>query len=153
MNRRDVLASLFWLAISVFICIEAIESDIGTFHSPGPGFLPFWSGLILGTFSIILLVKSRVNKKGRVMKITDLWNNLEWSKLIWVSISLFLYPFLLPIMGYLITTFGLMIFLLCIMERKNVLVQGVSAFVIVLVSYVIFHVFLDIRFPKGILSF
>jgi putative tricarboxylic transport membrane protein len=152
MNRRDLLAGLFWLSISVFILIEAIKSDIGTFRSPGPGFLPFWSGLILGTLAITLLVISILKKK-RKMKIMDLWKNLEWGKLICVSLSLFLYLILLPIMGYLITTFGLMVFLLFIIERKKLWVQGVSACTISLVSYIIFYILLDIRLPKGIFGF
>jgi membrane protein implicated in regulation of membrane protease activity len=56
-------------------------------------------------------------------------------------------------MGYLITTFGLMAFSIGIMGRSKVWVQGVSALIITLVSYVIFYILLSIALPKGILGF
>lgn len=151
MNRRDLLASLFWLGVSIFVCIEAVESEIGTFHTPGPGFLPFLSGLFLGILAMILFIRATL-QKGRP-KIADLWKDLQWSKLIWVSFSLFLFCLLLPILGYLITTFGLMVFLLCMIEQKRVWAQGVSALLIALVSYIVFYILLDVRFPKGIFGF
>ena len=30
MNRRDLLAGLFWLGISVFVVIQSVKSDIGS---------------------------------------------------------------------------------------------------------------------------
>lgn len=56
-------------------------------------------------------------------------------------------------MGYLITTFGLMAFSLGIMGRSKVWVQGVSALMITLVSYVVFYILLGVILPKGILGF
>ena len=152
MNRRDLLGGLFWLGISIFVCIESIRSDLKTFHNPGPGFMPFWSAVLLGTLAVILLITSGLEKK-RKGKIGDLWKGVEWHKVIWVSLSLFLYAFLLPIMGYLITTFGLMAFCLGIMGRSKVWILGVSALIITVGSYVIFYILLDIQLPKGIFYF
>ena len=152
MNLRDLLSGLFWLGIAIFVCIESILIDVGTFHYPGPGFLPFWAGVILGTFSIILLVISSPKKKFHV-RVRDLWKGTEWKKVIGVLFSLFLYTILLPTMGYLITTFGLMIFLFVLMRGAKLWIQGVSAFIIVLLSYVIFYILLDIKLPIGIFGF
>jgi hypothetical protein len=151
-DHRDLLSGLFWLGISIFVCFESVRSGIGTFHSPGPGFFPFWSAVILGTFAAILLVTISLKKKLK-RKIGDLWKGVEWKKVIWVLCSLFLYPFVLPIMGYLMATFGLMTFSIGIMGRSKVWVHGVSALIITLVSYVIFCIFLSIALPKGILGF
>jgi len=152
MNRRDLLSGLFWLGISVFVCLESIWTDLGTFHSPGPGFFPFWSAVILGMSAIILLVTGILKKKWP-SGIVDLWRGMEWKKVIWVLCSLLLYPLVLPLFGYLITTFGLIGFLLGIMGKPKVWVQGVTALMITVVSYVIFYFLLDVRLPKGILGF
>ena len=56
MNRRDLLAGFFWLAIAVFVCFESIHTDLGKVHSPGPGFLPFWSAVVLGALSTTLII-------------------------------------------------------------------------------------------------
>ncbi len=152
MNRRDLLAGFFWLGISVFVCVLSIRSEVGTVHSPGPGFLPFWSAFVMGALSIILIVASSLTKQPD-RKITDLWKGLEWHKVVLVLCSLFLYPILLPVTGYLVTTFGLMAFLLCIMERSKVWILGMSAASIALISYVIFYILLSVELPKGIFGF
>ena len=149
MNRRDLLAGLFWLGIAVFVVIQSVKSDIGSLHSPGPGFLPFWSAVILGTLSIILLVTNSLKKKWEG-KLLDLWKGLDWDRVIWVLLALFLYPILLPITGYLVTTFVLIAFLLCIGERSKLWIDVASALVITLVSYVIFCTLLDVKLPRGI---
>ena len=149
MNRRDLLAGLFWLGISVFVVIQSVKSDLGSLHTPGPGFLPFWSAVILGTLSIILIVATSLRKKWEG-KLVDLWRGLDWVRVIWVLLSLFLYPILLPITGYLITTFVLIAFLLCVGVRSKLWIDVASALAITVISYVIFSTLLDVKFPKGI---
>lgn len=152
MNFRDPLSGLFWLAISIFVCVESIRVSLGTFHSPGPGFLPFWAGAVLGTFSILLLVTSILNKKGKG-KLKEMWKGMAWKKVIWVLFSLFLYILLLPRLGYIITTFGLMTFMFCIIGRSKLWIEITIALVTVLASYVIFCRWLTIQLPKGIFGF
>jgi putative tricarboxylic transport membrane protein len=152
MNRKEILSGLFWLGISVFVCIESLKSDIGSLHAPGPGFLPFWSAVVLGLFAIVLLIVSNAKRplKG---KITDLWKGTEWRKVFWLVCSLFLYTFLLSRLGYLITMFGLMFFATAAIERRPVWWHFLSALIIVSVSYLIFRVFLEVKLPKGIFGF
>jgi putative tricarboxylic transport membrane protein len=149
LNRRDLLAGLFWLAISVFVVIQSVKSDLGSLHTPGPGFLPFWSAVILGTLSIILIVTTSLRRKWEG-KLVDLWRGLDWNRVLWVLLALFLYPILLPITGYLITTFVLIAFLLCTGVRSKLWIDIASALAITAVSYVIFYVLLDVKLPKGI---
>ena len=80
----------------------------------------------------------------------DLWKGLKWHKVISVLISLFIYIILLPRIGYLIMTFGLLVFLFSIIERSKLWIQLVFAFVTVMATYIIFYVWLDVQLPKGI---
>jgi putative tricarboxylic transport membrane protein len=152
MDRRDLLGGLFWLGISIFVCVVSIRDEFGTFHSPGPGFFPFLSAIVLGAFAIILMITSSLKKRWE-RKMADLWKGLEWKKVAWVLFSLFLYPLVLPFLGYLLATFGLMAFLLGVMGRTKVWVRGVNALIVTLASYVIFYKLLDVRLPKGMLGF
>ena len=152
MNYRDRFSGFFWLVISILICIDSIKSGIGTFRSPGAGFLPFWSGVAIGTLAIIL-VASDILKEKVEQKNTNLWEGKRWSNVILVLVSLFAYALLLSRLGYLITTFGLMAFLFSMIGRPRLWVQGVSALITVLVTYIIFFVWLDVQLPKGILGF
>jgi putative tricarboxylic transport membrane protein len=152
MNLRDQLSSLFWLAISIFVCVEAVKSSVGSFKVPGPGFLPFWSGVILGTLAIILMVTNYLKKNG-AEKRSPLWKGIKWWKVPFVLISFFIYAILLNRLGYLITTFGLMFFLLGMMGRIRLWVQLANALITAGVTYVIFSGWLSIPLPKGIFGF
>ena len=148
---RNQVEGLFWLSISIFVCVEAIGSKIGTFQSPGPGFLPFLGGVILGSLSIILIVTNFLKKKGDEM-VTYLWKGRGWGKICLILLALFIYAILLPKLGYLITTFGLMIILFGVKERPKFWIQVLSALITALATYVIFYVLLQVQLPKGILG-
>ena len=152
MNLRDHLSGFFWLAISIFVCVESYQVSLGTFHSPGPGFLPFWAGVVLGTFSIILIVTTFLNKRGKG-KLIAMWKGVGWKKVILVLFSLFLYIILLPRIGYMIATFGLMIFMSGVIKRSKLWIEVVIPLITVLASYFIFNTWLGIQLPKGIFGF
>lgn len=149
---REQLGGFFWLAISVFVCSESIKSEIGTLHAPGPGFLPFWSAVLLGIFAIVTIVYGFA-KKQPAGRIRDLWKGLQWGKVIVILFVLFLYPLVLVRLGYLISTFGLMIVATVVMDRSRIWRHGISAVIIVVASYLLFDVFLDVKLPKGMFGF
>jgi putative tricarboxylic transport membrane protein len=152
MTFRDGLSGLFWLILSILVCVESIRIDIGTFHNPGPGFLPFWAGVVLGTFSIALLITTILKGKGE-KGISSLWKGMEWNKVILVLSSLFIYAILLHRIGYLIATFGLLALLFGVMSRQKPWIPVVSGLITALLSYLIFCVWLGVQLPKGILGF
>jgi len=151
-NLRDQLSAFFWLGISVFVCLESYQNDIGSFQFPGPGFLPFWCGIALGAFALILSGKTWLEKREGI-KIPDLWKGKEWDKVVLVLTSLVVYAILLQRLGYLITTLGLMTLLFRVKGRQRLLIQGVSALIAVLASYTVFYVWLKVPLPTGILGF
>jgi putative tricarboxylic transport membrane protein len=149
---RDLTSGLFWIAISILACVKSLQANIGTFHRPGPGFFPFWSGCILGTLALVLVVAAFLNKN-ESGAITILWKGMKWSRVIMVLTSLFIYAFFLPRLGYLITTFALMIVFLRIIERTKLWIQVASALIIALGTYAVFHIWLEVHLPRGILGF
>jgi putative tricarboxylic transport membrane protein len=152
MNVRDRWSGLFFLAFSIFVCVEAIGMDVGTFHVPGPGFLPFWSGVVFGIFSIILVVRSVLSKPGGE-KAKNLWKGTNWGRVIMVLASLFIYAVFLQELGYLLATFGLMTLMFGMMGKTRWWVRVVTAALTVLATYFIFYAWLDVQLPKGILGY
>ena len=132
--------------------MQSIWIDIGTFKSPGPGFLPFWSGVALGTLSIFLIIAS-ISKKKEGGEIINIWKGIDWSNVILVLISLSIYAILLDRAGYLITTFGVMALLFGLKRGPRLWIHGVSALITTMVTYFIFYVWLDVKLPKGIFGF
>lgn len=150
MDRRHIISGLFWLAISIFVCKTAIKLGVGSFSSPGSGFLFFWSSLILGALSVILIIKSILGKREAKLLI-DSWKGLKWGKAVLAIITIFLYALILTELGFILATFLLMILLFGIGKFKY-WVTIMSAFVTVMISYIIFHFFLQIPFPRGIFA-
>jgi putative tricarboxylic transport membrane protein len=152
MSLRNQWSGLFWLVFSIFVCVEAIRMGTGSFSSPGPGLLPFWSGVVVGTLAILLLVVGTL-KREEGGKIKNLWREMNWRTVILVSASLVIYSILLPRLGFLIATFGLMTLLFSIVKRSRLWIQMFTALVTVLVTYVTFYVWLGVQLPKGLFGF
>ena len=86
-------------------------------------------------------------------KKSRLWKGLRWSKVIMVLAGLVIYAILLPSMGYLITTFALMLLLFGIIERPRLWVQLTTALFTAFATYLVFYVLLGIQLPRGLIEF
>lgn len=150
MNRRDLASSLVWLGLSIFVCGFSVDLSVGSFHSPGSGFLSFWSSAVLGVLSIALFIKQFIRTENEKF-IADLWKGVSWTKPLLATIFLLIYIVLFRELGYLITTLGLMFFLFWL-GRLRLWICLVGAFLTVLCSYLLFDVVLKVGFPKGILG-
>jgi hypothetical protein len=149
-NRHDLTSGLFWLGISVFVSFQAAQLGVGVFSNPGPGFVLFWSSLIFGTLSIVLVIRAALGKGGKRM-LTDSWRGLKWSHVLVTIVALFLYASFLTRIGFLLMTFGFMVLLYALGKPKPwITVTG--AFVTIVLAYAVFHFALQIQFPRGILG-
>ena len=50
-SHYNRIAAIFFLLIGIFFAFYARTVEIGTWNEPGPGFLPFWAGIILGVMA------------------------------------------------------------------------------------------------------
>jgi hypothetical protein len=149
-NRHDLASGLFWLGISIFVFCRAIQLGIGVFSNPGPGFVLFWSSLIFGILSILLVINGILGKSGQRI-LTDSWRGLKWSHVLVTVIALFLYASFLTQIGFLLITFGLMMLLYALGTPRLWIIVG-GAFVTITLAYIIFHFALQVQFPRGILG-
>lgn len=148
-NIAAASATLFWTALGILACYGAIRLGVGTATEPGSGFIFFWSGLILVVLSLIALAESL--REGDAEKPGT--GALNWRKIVLVLLALLLYAFVLERLGFVLTTFLLLSFLLGLIEGthwgKSFGVAGAAA----LASYAIFELWLKIRLPHGIFGF
>lgn len=151
-RNRTIAASisaLFWCAIGVLACYAATRLGLGSVTEPGAGFIFFWSGLILIVLSLIVLADSVRSSADTVGEIGD----MNWTKIALVLLALLLYAFFLERLGFVVTTFVLMSFLLGCIERTNWFRTLGVACAAALASYAMFELWLKIRLPKGLLGF
>ncbi len=146
------LGIIFWLGISLFVCIDSSRVGIGTFQVPGPGFFPFWSAIVLGSFAIIHAIGSNLKKK-EAEEIRQDWKGIKWFKIILIVISLLFYTILMPWIGYLIATFLLLILLLSAVGRTRLWIRIMISMVTSITTYLLFSVGLGVQLPAGIFAF
>lgn len=153
MNKLDVFSGVFWLIVSAYICINSTRLGLGRFHNPGPGFLFFWGGIVLGILSIIVLIMALVSKRKGIQEGEErIFGNINWVKVIAVVLSLIAYGIILERLGFLVSTFLFIAFLLSSIEPKKWYIVIITAIVSSSLTYALFEIWLKVRLPKGILG-
>jgi putative tricarboxylic transport membrane protein len=149
----DRVGGLIWLLLGVGFCIGSVRLDLGSLEMPGPGFIPFLSGALLALTGLVLLLfpspyestekeKLEIEDRGGLKK--------HWKKFIFVLLALFSYLFLLEILGFLITSFLFLFFLLKLTEPKGWVRPLFYSGGVIILSYIIFILILECPFPIGI---
>jgi hypothetical protein len=150
MNRKHVISGSFWLAVSIFVAIKAVDLGLGMFSSPGSGFTFFWSSVGLGTLSIILVMKS-IFGDVEARPLADLWKGLKWGNAVLAIVMLLFYALILTTLGFVLSTFMLMIVLFGI-GRSSYRVVILSALITTILSLMIFRYLLEVHLPRGIIG-
>ncbi|MGH7798455.1 MAG: tripartite tricarboxylate transporter TctB family protein [Candidatus Binatia bacterium] len=153
MKRTKTIAAsagaLFWVAVGLLACYGASRLGLGSVTEPGAGFIFFWSGLVLVILALIVLAESVRSSEDTAGGM----GQMNWTKIALVLLSLLLYAFFLERLGFVLTTFVLLSFLLgCIEDThwlRSIGIAGAAA----LASYAIFELWLEIRLPKGFFGF
>jgi len=150
--KQDRFSSLIGVVLATYWCIETINNlSLGSWHDPGPGFWPFWGSIILGLLSIAHFVCTGFKK---FTDTKEAWYSKEhWKTLSLIFFALIIYAFFLEPLGFIITTFLLLVYLFSDLEpigwKKAV---GLSALVSFL-TYSILVYGLSSQLPIGFWGF
>lgn len=140
--------SLFFLFISLVFFIESLRLGIGTLKKPSMGFLAFGVSGLLGILSLILFLQTFFKKEGAKTK--PFADATHQERVPIVIILILIYAILMPVAGYLISTFLFMAFLFWIVGRKKVWLTLILSFLTTLITYYSFSVWLQCHFPSGL---
>ncbi|MCX5911166.1 MAG: tripartite tricarboxylate transporter TctB family protein [Deltaproteobacteria bacterium] len=148
MRRAEQITCLFWIFVSLFVGTGAVTLKLGTPSDPGPGFLPFGTGALLGLLALAHLLKVSFSPFEKDPA-GNPWKGLKWQRSISVAVAILFYALLLPHLGYLVTTFLLMAILFSLYDRQRWGVVVLASFLVIGVTYLVFHVWLKVQFPSG----
>jgi putative tricarboxylic transport membrane protein len=144
MCKRDLGVAALTLAFGAAAAYESAKLPFGTVHSPGQGFFPWWISAAIFLLALLLLFqaltsRSSVARKssGRIVKVALL------------LVMLAAYTFLLEPLGYLLSTFLLVLFMLRAIDTQRWAVALSVAAVTSAGSYVVFALWLSIPLPRG----
>jgi putative tricarboxylic transport membrane protein len=151
MKSRDFYSSLFWLALGVGVCYGGYDLELGTLHDPGSGFMFFWVGLIMVGLSLAIFVQG-LRKGADTQGVRGMFSGLQWRKIIYVLVALSLYAYFFSLLGFILATILLLVFLFKAIEPQRWSVAILGAVASSVVAYLVFQVWLGSQLPKGFLD-
>ncbi len=151
MKRILFYCNLFWLLLSLFICVESSRLKLGTIHQPGPGFFPFCAGLAMLILSLAALFQS-IKKRSKEEK-TPRREPLRWWNIIIILAAVIAYAFSLEKIGFLINTFLFMCILLKVVEPQTWKTAIIGGLITAVAANLIFNVIFQAQIPSGVLGF
>ena len=150
--KNDQISSIVWGSLGVYISIHSIRNlPLGTWHNPGPGFLPLGAGIVLAGFAFLTFLKATISEPGEPQE--PVFSSGKRKNILLVLAALFGYAVAMEPLGFLLSTFGLLYFLYRAFEpqrRKIAILVSLSG---ALISYAVFEWWLKTNLPKGILGF
>lgn len=146
---REAIVAAVVLAIAALAVWQAALLPFGGAHAPGPGFFPLWTSIVIGVLAVILLSHARRAPASRPA--TDRADRAAHAlvKVVMLGVVLGAYAVALDPLGYPISTFLLVVFMLRVLEPHAwSLALGMAASTAV-ASYVLFAVWLRVPLPPG----
>ena len=150
MTRKEWVVPLALLLVGGASTIEAWRLGLGTFHRPGVGFLPFLVGIslsLIALYSLIIDIAAARKEEGK-----EKFFGPFLVRVVLVVCCLGLYVVLLPVAGYLLSTFLLLVFLFKTGGVRRWSSTLAASLLTTFASYLLFGYWLGIRFPKGFLG-
>ena len=148
MRNYDQITSIIWLLIGLIFLIGGINLGIGQISSPGAGFIPALFGVLLILLSAVLFFLSFGVKKESGKK--KFWKEEKsWEAFFSTLSSIVLYALLLNYLGYIMTTFFFLTYLIKFIGKKGWRQACILSFLGTSLSYVAFKIFFEVPLPKG----
>ena len=151
-NHYNRISAVFFIGVGLFFSFYGRTVEIGAWSEPGPGFMPFWFGMILTVMAVFLLMGSFKKKEGKVMPpffpLAD-----SWKRVFIGFFSMVTYLLLFKPLGFTLVTFLFIAFLLKTVfpqswKRTLTVAAGTA-----ILSRLIFINFLETQLPLGFLGF
>ncbi len=153
MRRVYQVASLIILAGSAYVMVESrIRINYYTEYGPGPGFFPFWCGVLMALFSTIWLLQvTRGPASGSAMDLVP--DRIASIRIVAVIAALCLFAFLLGYLGFLLTMFAFLLILLFALGRQRLLLTLILSVGLSWGMTYLFRSMLDVQLPLSNIEF
>jgi putative tricarboxylic transport membrane protein len=152
MRRPYQIAGATFLLLAIWVAWQALRMRFYSHLGPGPGFFPFWLALALGVVSVLMIVQATIGASDPMPEdfLPDRGGAL---RVIAVVVALAVTTALLEPLGFRITMFAVLAFLLIALGQQGWLVTILVASAGSFGAYVLFDRWLRVTLPTGFLGF
>jgi putative tricarboxylic transport membrane protein len=148
MKQTERFSGAFWVVLGIVIAILSLKLGMGNLHKPGIGFAPFLAAGILTVSGLVQILATYSRQFAGEKTGSILFKKGRKDSLLALA-ALFGYIIFLEFLGFLLTTLIFLVFLFRIKEKERWVMPLVLSVATVVVSYLIFSVWLQLQFPKG----
>jgi hypothetical protein len=145
--------NLFWLILGLLICYGSYRLDVGSPASPGPGFIPLLSGILMvGSSLSVLLLSGLGGPRGPQAEKTGPGARL-YREVSLLLVSLIGFMLLMSYLGFALCTLFFMGFLLKVVGSQRWKTVVIGALSTSAGASILFQWVLKCQFPTGIIGF
>ena len=141
-NHRDFGAGIMYMVIGIFFTFVATGYQMGTAAKMGPGYFPFYLGLLMTLLGLLVLVKS-FGAKAAIEKIPK----FNWRIIAQITGAVVLYGLLLPRLGFLVAVLVLVFVSASASKEFTWKGTAINAAFLVAFTYSVFVLGLKLQFP------
>jgi len=150
LRNGDVISGALLAALGVYVFMQARTWEYSGADGPGPGFFPWWYGILIVALSLLLIAKA-VIKSGSEERGSIDWRATgralaTWSAFV-VAIAL------MGWLGFLLSFALLTFFIVAVIFRRPLATAGMTAVGASLGFYLVFPVALSLPLPTGVFGF
>jgi putative tricarboxylic transport membrane protein len=153
MKNKDRTSAMVGVGIGILISISSYGLGLGNWHEPGPGFMPFFSGLMISLLGVVVFMEALFRREPEPAlpegkKELLLFRN--WKVIVTLGM-LFAYALFIDLIGFALDTFLFLGVLLWVVERFKGWKALSLAAVFTGAIYLLFEVLLKVQMPSGLL--
>ena len=140
-SQKDFASGLMFIAVGLGFSYIATTYNMGTTAKMGPGFFPFWLGLLLAVLGAIVTMTSMSAKSSK-----DQIAKWDWPSVLWVTGSVVIFGVVLAYLGLMLSV--LVLVFISAMASHEFHWKGtiVNAVILNLIAYVAFIWGLKLQF-------
>ncbi len=146
-----IINDIIWIVFSVIICLGGLQLGFGSFGEPKDGFMFVLCGLVLGLLASLDLI-SGFKAKRIIDTEKKIWTEINWPKVLLFIGVLFIYVLIFPRLGFVVSTFILLIFLYRVIEPRKWWIVIISSIVTTAIFYFGFKIGLEAQLPAGFIG-
>jgi len=152
MKKADLITGIVLLVLSGYAIQEAWRMPQSATFGPGSGFLPFWLGVILAAFSLILIITASLRRKDE--QGSPLFPGKEGLiVVVKVLAGLALFTILMETLGFIVSAFLFVGYLMGVVQHERWQTVLLTAVLTTAGLYTVFQILLGVSLPRNMLGF
>ena len=149
MKKGDTIFAIICMGLSLWLILESLQFDYLSDFGPGPGFEPFWLGVMLALLSIALLINTLRKKNNEE---DDKPRLPGWKSLGRLGVIMLIMAGLalsMNTLGFILAVFIFVALILYILEKVSILKSVFYGIMFSGFIFLLFRYWMNIDLPKG----